>query len=153
MSDAPVSASSTPDLSPANAKAEIKNTRQAPATPSFNGQQAARNEFSNRGQQGRACIQSSPVANHRQILGHHHNPPAMQNFRPTQALDQPLVLWASATHASWLWASATTGRTRIAAQPPGPIPLSNPPRPDPTAGRPSRAPAGYSLRVVRAGAA
>ncbi len=30
MSDAAVSASSTPDLSPANAKAEIKNTRQAP---------------------------------------------------------------------------------------------------------------------------
>ena len=156
MSDAPVSASSTPDLSPANTKAEIKNTRQAPATPSFSGQQAAHVNFQT------GDNKAGPVFSHHQapttaadVLGHHHSPPDMQNF-----LSQ-LKHWIS----HWFSGHRPPMHPGCGHPPPRPNPgCSNPPprpnpsgcnppppRPDPTACRPyppapGRPDAPYSLK-------
>ena len=155
MSDAPVSASSTPDLSPANAKAEIKNTRQAPATPSFSGQQAAHVNFQT------GDNKAGPVFSHHQapttaadVLGHHHSPPDMQNF--LSQLKHWISHWFSG-HRPAMHPGCGHPPPRpnpgCSNPPPRPNPIESnpPPRPDPTAGRPyppapGRPDPQYSLR-------
>ena len=138
MLDTPVSASSTPDLSQASAKAEVKNTRQA--APSFKGQNAAHVNFQS-GDNKAGPVFGNPQAptSAADVRGHHHRPPAMQNF-----LGQ-LPHWIS----HWFFGHRPSMHPGCGHPPPKPNPgCSNPPprpnpigsnpppRPDPTAGRP-----------------
>lgn len=154
--DTTVSASSTPDLSQANAKAEAKTPPQAPVAPSLNGQSATHVNF----QSGEN--RSGPVFGHQQqptsaadVHGHHHSPPDMRNF-----LSQ-LKHWIS----HWFTGHRPPMHPGCGHPPPRPNPgCSNPPprpnpghsnpppRPDPTAGgrpypaAPGRPDSQYSLK-------
>ena len=153
--DTPVSASSTPDLTQANAKAEVKNTREAPAAPSFNGQSAAHVNFQSGDNKAGPVFghhpASTPAAD---VLGHHHNPPPIQNL--LSQLKHLLSHWFSG-HRPPMHPGCGHPPPRpnpgCSNPPPRPNPIGSnpPPRPDPTAGRPyppapGRPDAQYSLK-------
>ena len=151
MSDTPLPTSSTSGLPQADAKTEPKVSREAPAAPSFKGQNAANVNFQSQANKGGPMFGSdqSPAGS-TDALARHYNAPAKQSF-----LDH-FKQWSShwftghrpPTHPGCGnpparpnpgWSNPPPRpNPGCSNPPPRPNPgWSNPPpRPDPTAGRP-----------------
>lgn len=163
LDPSPVSTSSTSDPSQATAKPEVKNTREAPAAPSFKGQSSANVNFQSGeskagpvfGNHQAATTGADVSGSHHHHHHHHHHAPAMQDF--LSQFKQWMNQWFSGHRPPpYPGCGGPPPRPNPGCSNPPPRPnpgASNPPpRPDPTGGErpypvaPGRPDPQYSLK-------